>query len=186
MNENPIKTSPQQQLELEQFYYAEARLLDNRQFQQWLALLSEDIQYIVPSRPNLQVDNRQRGTEEMISVERELEDAASMGCPLREENLILLSVRVERAYKMNSWSENPPARTRRIVGNVELMQEDAGRLCVISNFHLHYSRPGCNNVLYSGQRRDTLLAQDHGYKIAHRVVVMDYATIEAPTMGLLF
>jgi 3-phenylpropionate/cinnamic acid dioxygenase small subunit len=186
VNNNKVKTTPQQQLSLEQFYYAEARLLDNRQFQQWLALLSEDIQYIVPARPNLQVDNRLRGSEDMLSVERELEDAASMGCPLREENLVLLSVRVERAYKMNSWSENPPARTRRIIGNVERLQEDSGRLSMISNFHLHYSRPGCNNVLYSGQRRDTLLAHEDSYKIAHRVVVMDYTTIEAPTMGLLF
>lgn len=186
MNSDKVRTSPQQQLALEQFYYAEARLLDNRQFQQWLNLLSEEIQYIVPSRHNIQVDNRERGTEEMISVERELEDAGSMGCPLREENLILLSVRVERAYKANSWAENPPARTRRIIGNIELMQADGARLSVISNFHLHYSRPGCNNLLYSGQRRDTLIVEDDSYKIAHRVVVMDYATIEAPTMGLLF
>ena len=186
MSTDTFKTSPEQQLSLEQFYYSEARLLDNRQFQQWLALLSEDIRYIVPSRHNLQVDNRERGSENMLSVERELDDADSMGCPLREENLIVLSVRVERAYKMNSWSENPPARTRRIVGNIELMNQEDGRLSVISNFHMHYSRPGCDNTLYSGQRRDTLIESDDSYKIAHRVVVLDYATIEAPTMGLLF
>ena len=186
MNTDKVKVSPEQQLSLEQFYFSEARLLDNRQFQQWLALLSEDIQYIVPSRHNPLVDNRERGTEDMLSVQRELDDADSMGCPLREENLIHLSLRVERAYKMNSWSENPPARTRRIVGNVELMQTDGERLSLISNFHLHYSRPGCNNTLYSGQRRDTLIANGDSYKIAHRVVVMDYSIIEAPTMGLLF
>ena len=30
-------TSPEQQRALERFYYREARLLDNRQYQQWLA-----------------------------------------------------------------------------------------------------------------------------------------------------
>jgi 3-phenylpropionate/cinnamic acid dioxygenase small subunit len=186
MSTDKVKVSPQQQLSLEQFYYTEARLLDNRQYQQWLALLCEEIQYIVPSRHNLQVDNRERGEEGMISVQRELEDAESMGCPLREENLIHLSVRVERAYKMNSWSENPPARTRRIVGNVELLEKEGERLSVISNFHMYYSRAGADNTLYCGQRRDTLVEHDDSYRIAHRVVILDYATIEAPTMGLLF
>ena len=47
---------------------------------------------------------------------RELEGADSMGCPIREETYIHLVLRVERAFKINSWSENPPARTRRLVG----------------------------------------------------------------------
>ena len=118
MTRDAVYTSPEEQRALERFYYCEARLLDSRQYQQWLALVSEDISYCVPSRINQQVDNRQRGTEEMISVERELQGSDSMGCPIREESYVHLMLRAERAYKINSWSENPPARTRRIVGNV--------------------------------------------------------------------
>lgn len=64
-----LPTSPEQQRALERFYYREARLLDNRQYRQWLALVSEEIQYRVPSRVNVQVgkparphpqDHRQR------------------------------------------------------------------------------------------------------------------------------
>jgi 3-phenylpropionate/cinnamic acid dioxygenase small subunit len=183
----PYPLDPPQQLALEQFYYREARLLDSRQYQQWLALLSQDISYLMPSRSNVQVDNRQRGNESMLSIERELEDADSMGCPIREESIIHLSVRVERAYKMNSWSEHPPARTRRIIGNIEALKVERGALEVVSNFHLHYSRPGSATTLYSGQRQDCLLPDDEtGFKITRRIVIMDYATIEAPTMGLLF
>ena len=178
--------SPQQQMSVEQFYFHEARLLDSRQYQQWLTLLSEDIQYVMPSRHNAMIDNRQRGKEAMISIDHELDTAESMGCPLREENFLILSVRVERAYKMNSWSENPPARTRRIVGNVEVLSCSDEQLSVISNFHLHYSRPGNATTLYSGQRRDTLIPLEDSYKVSQRTVIMDYATIEAPTMGLLF
>ncbi len=178
--------TPELQLSVEQFYYQEARLLDNRQYQQWLALITEDIQYQMPSRINIAVDNRMHGTEDMISVERELEDANSMGCPIREENFIHLTVRVERAYKMNSWSENPPARTRRIIGNVEIGDTDDDSIKVLSNFHLYYARPGSENFIYSGQRRDTLLRVEKSYKIQHREVIMDYATIDVPTLGLLF
>jgi len=181
-----VEVAPEQQRELERFYFYEARLLDNRQYLQWLALLSKDIRYLIPARVNVQVNNRERGAEDMISVERELEGEDSMGCPHREENYILLMLRAERAYKINSWSEHPPARTRRIVGNIELMACQDDVLTLVSNFHLYYSRPGNENVMYSGQRRDTLLATDEGLRISRREVVLDYANIELPTLGLLF
>jgi 3-phenylpropionate/cinnamic acid dioxygenase small subunit len=179
-------TTPEQQRAIEAFYFHEARLLDNRQYQQWLALVTEDIQYRMPSRVNVQVNNRDSGNESMIGVECELEDEESMGCPIREENYIHLMLRVERAYKVNSWSENPPARTRRIIGNVELLSVEGERHTVVSNFHLYYARPGSDNFMYSGQRRDVLLCEDGVYRIYRRDVIMDYANIDFPTLGLLF
>ena len=185
MSHLSLEITPEQQRELERFYFHEARLLDNRQYLQWLALLSQDVLYLIPARVNVQVNNRERGEEDMISVEHELEGADSMGCPHREENYILLMLRAQRAYKINSWSEHPPARTRRIVGNIELMARQVDSLSVLSNFHLYYTRSGNENVMYSGQRRDTLLATAEGFRIARREVVLDYANIELPTLGLL-
>ena len=179
-------TGPDRQRALEAFYYREARLLDNRQYRQWLELVSPDIRYVLPARVNSQVDNRLRGQEPMISVEAELEGADSMGCPLREENYMHLMLRVERAYKINSWSENPPARTRRIVGNIELMARSGDELSVVSNFHLYYARPGSDSCIYAGQRRDLLLASGEQFTLQRREVILDYADINLPTLGLLF
>ncbi len=181
-----LAIDPVEQRALERFYNYEARLLDNRQYQQWLALVSPEISYQVPSRTNLMVDNRERGTEAMISVDRELETADSKGCPVREEGYVHLMLRVERAFKINSWSENPPARTRRLVGNVEAMAHDGDQWQVLSNFHLFYARPGLASCLYSGQRRDTLVGVEEGFQILRREVVLDYSDIEYPTLGLLF
>jgi 3-phenylpropionate/cinnamic acid dioxygenase small subunit len=181
-----LETTPEAQRALERFYFNEARLLDSRQYLQWLKLLCEDVAYVIPSRVNVQVNNRDRGSEDMISVERELEGSDSMGAPLREENYLLLMLRAERAYKINSWSENPPARTRRLVGNVELMGQEGESLSVVSNFHMYYARPGGDNVIYSGKRRDTLVGQPKDYKIQRREVILDYANIELPTLGLFF
>lgn len=186
MSQAAIVTTPEEQRALERFYFYEARLLDSRQYQQWLALCGEEIQYIVPSRVNVQVNNRVRGSEDMLDVAHELEDQASMGCPHREETIIHLTVRVERAYKINSWAEHPPARTRRIVGNVELLDRVGDNLSVVSNFHLYWSRPGNRDVIYAGQRRDTLRPDGDSYRIARREVVLDYSDIELPTLGLLF
>lgn len=181
-----MPVGPEEQRALERFYFHEARLLDSRQYMQWLDLLAEDIRYLVPSRVNAQVDNRARGSEDMIHPDRELEGEDSMGCPLREEGYALLRVRAERAYKINSWSEHPPARTRRIVGNVELMERGGDVLSVLNNFHLYYARPGNAQVIYSGQRRDTLLGLQDGFRIRRREVILDYAEIELPTVGLFF
>jgi 3-phenylpropionate/cinnamic acid dioxygenase small subunit len=178
--------TPELQFSVEQFYYKEARLLDNRQYQQWLALVDEGIQYTMPARSNPLVDNRMRGKEEMISVERELENVDSDGCPLREENIIHLSLRVERAYKINSWAENPPARTRRIIGNVEITAKDGDRLSALNNFILYFARPGSDNFIYSGQRRDELLITNGSYKLAKREIIIDISKIMVPSMGLLF
>ncbi|MFT4614156.1 MAG: 3-phenylpropionate/cinnamic acid dioxygenase small subunit [Bacteroidia bacterium] len=186
MSNLSLEISAEEQRGLERFYFHEARLLDSRQYQQWLALVAEDISYQMPSRVNVQVNNRERGSEEMLSVARELEDADSMGAPHREETYIHLMLRVERAFKINSWAEHPPARTRRLVGNVELMSREDDELTVLSNFHLFWARPGNENAMYSGQRRDTLRPQEGSFRIARREIILDYAEIELPTLGLLF
>ncbi|MCB1844779.1 MAG: aromatic-ring-hydroxylating dioxygenase subunit beta [Halioglobus sp.] len=186
MSSHAVACTVEEQRALERFYFREARLLDNRQYQQWLALVSESVHYRMPARSNVQVDNRERGSEGMLSVERELEGVEGMGNPLRDERYIHLALRVERAYKINSWSENPPARTRRIIGNVELMGRSDDRWQVLSNFHLHYARPGAGNCFYSGQRRDELLAGDGEFTLLQREVILDYANIEQPTLGLFF
>jgi len=176
--------TPELQHAIEQFYYREARLLDGREYKKWLALCNEDIQYVMPNRTNPLVDNAERGNEHMISVERELDGVDSDGTPIRNESIIYLMLRVERSYKANAWAENPPARTRRIVGNVEITGREADRLSVWSNFHLFYSRPGGSNYIYAGQRRDVLVEVDGSYKISRREIVMDFADIEVPTLGL--
>ncbi|MFK7895141.1 MAG: aromatic-ring-hydroxylating dioxygenase subunit beta [Myxococcota bacterium] len=178
------------QHEVEAWYAQEARWLDGREFQKWLGLCAPEIRYVVPGRGNPLVDNRLRGQEEMISVERELEGHSSDGLPIRDETFAYLAVRVERAYKPNSWAENPPARTRRIVGNIEIMESSATQVSVVSAFHLHWSRPGNPNYLYAGQRRDQLTRVEDApageWRLLSREVVLDMAEIEYPTLGLFF
>ena len=178
------------QHEIEQWYYREARLLDGREYQKWLALCAPEIRYVVPGRGNPLVDNALRGTEEMISVERELEERDGDRLPIRDETLPYLMVRVERAFKPNSWSENPPARTRRLVGNVEITGTEGETFSVVSAFHLHWTRPGSATFLYAGQRRDVLARAEGGavgdLRIVRREVILDMADIEYPTLGLFF
>ena len=181
---DPKSVSPEFQLAVEQFYYREARLLDGRRYQSWLQLIDPSIRYVMPARTNPLVDNAERGNESMIGIDRELDGPDSEGTPIRNETYPYLMLRVERSFKANAWAENPPARTRRIVGNVEIMDVQEDRISVISAFHLYYSRPGSADFMYAGQRRDVLLRGDDGFRILDRMIIMDLSDIDLPTLGL--
>lgn len=184
MSDYHSSVTPELQFSVEQFYYREARLLDGRQYQSWLELIDPAISYSMPGRGNPMVNNREHGNEAMISVDRELEGLDSEGLPIRDESYMVLAVRVERSFKMNAWAENPPARTRRIVGNIEITDVDGDKLSVLNSFHLFYSRPGSPDYFYAGQRRDVLVKDGAGYKIFKREIVMDMANFNVPTLGL--
>src|SRR6516164_3615588 len=46
--------------EIEDFLYREADLLDERRYDEWLALLADDVRYWMPMRRNVKVDDRER------------------------------------------------------------------------------------------------------------------------------
>ena len=46
--------------EIEDFLYREAELLDERRYEEWLALLADDIRYWMPMRRNVKVGEQER------------------------------------------------------------------------------------------------------------------------------
>lgn len=171
---------------IEQFYYCEARMLDDRHFLAWLGLLTDDVRYVIPTRHIRLGDPAAQGGDNFHPVERELggpEEAA-----FREDRLPMLTIRAQRALAANAWAENPPARTRRFISNVEVRvgANDDEELQVLSNFMLNYSRHGADNYLYSGQRQDRLRRNGQGFLIAERRIVLDWNVIVAPSLALIF
>lgn len=170
--------------QVQQFYYQEARLLDERQYQQWLSLLSPKIEYTVPARHVPQLDSDKRETEAFLN--RAQEFSAGAEAPIRDENHLHLMIRVMRALKMVAWSENPPARTRRHVSNVELVSAEDSTVTACSNTLLYYSRHEHTQHLYSYQRRDVLERSGESFKILRREVLLDDVVIPSPGAGLFF
>lgn len=110
----PARTSSfdlQMVMEVEQFLYSEARLLDTRDFHGWLDLWAQDGLYWVPHEPT------QTSPYDHISLF--LEDAT-----LRE-------TRVRRITNERNWSQQPPTRTARLVGNVCLAGFDADERLIV-------------------------------------------------------
>src|SRR5687768_3468986 len=94
------------QHDIEQFLFFEARLLDERRFDDWFKLLADDIHYWMPTRYNRllrEMDRENSGPTEVANFD---EDKRSMG------------QRVYRLATGMAWAEDPPSRTRHIVTNV--------------------------------------------------------------------
>ncbi len=171
---------------LQQFYYREARMLDERRYQDWTALLSEQVQYLMPSRYVAQRDSALRGQQAFLDEQCELQSQNSDCLPLRDENWLILKLRADRACHQHSWADNPPARTRRHISNIEWLESCDGQHQILSNFLLYFSRYERDNTLYSGQRRDILQESGDDFVIVRREVRLDWNCITGPTVGLFF
>src|SRR5688572_11640103 len=96
------------QREIEQFLYEEAELLDDRRLHDWLALLTDDIRYRMPTR-----DNRVRREQS-----KELSGETEMA--YFDDDKRTLVQRVKRLDTGLAWAEDPPSRTRHLVTNVRI------------------------------------------------------------------
>ena len=94
----------------EDFLVHEAALLDEGRFDEWLALFTDDAFYWVPSEPN------QASPHDTVS--------------LIYDDRRLLETRVRRLASPRIYSQEPPSRTSRMIGNMRIVeaQPDGGRL----------------------------------------------------------
>ena len=97
---------PALQWEIEQFLYAEAALLDELRFDEWLTLLTDDIHYWMPATVQ-----RYRKDERAPSPLH----SAYYNDTRRE-----LELRIRRFETDTCWTENPATRTAHMVHNVEV------------------------------------------------------------------
>lgn len=145
--------------QVEDFLYAEAALLDDWRLDEWLGLLTPDARYEVPStdRP----DGRPDTALMLISDTRAMIDA-----------------RVKRLNSRKAYREFPWSRTRRIVGNVRVLDSLAsGELEVTANFAVYRSRGG-HTQCYAGRYRYRLIPDGKTFLIAFRRTELDQETLD--------
>lgn len=164
------------QHEVTQFLNQEAELLDEGRLREWLDLLTEDVTYQVPIRIN-----KEHGDGEGSRVTGVQEDSFHL-----DENRDSLEMRVDRVETGFAWAEEPPTRLRHLLGNIRVRRtDDPDRVEVRSNlllYHTRWDRP--EYTVLSGERRDVLVREDGGWKLARRLVVLDNTVI--PTLNMSF
>jgi biphenyl 2,3-dioxygenase beta subunit len=169
------ETDLQTQHTVEQFLYAEAELLDEHRYVEWIELFTDDVTYWIPNR------------ETRPGRERHLEIAAPDEAAIILDNKFYLTGRVRRITSGVSWSEEPPSRSRRLLTNIRVRPADTpGELEVRCNFYVYRSRLERHQDWFVGERFDVLRpaapGSDYPFQIANRKIVLEQTTILAPSL----
>jgi biphenyl 2,3-dioxygenase subunit beta len=160
--------------QVEDFFYLEAELLDDRKLREWLELLTDDVRYWMPIRHN--------------TSERPQEIAEELSKPGEgyyfDDNKQNLTLRVERVYSKSAWAELPPSRTRHLISNVRVKQDNGAEIEVHSNFLVYRTRMESDKDIFVGTRQDTLRRVNGSFKIAKRTIVLDQAVLDAKNISV--
>lgn len=161
---------PETRMAAQDFLVAEAELLDNRRFDEWLELFTDDMRYEAPIRVT-----RRSGNPDVIDDIYYLEeDRASMG------------LRVRRLATDVAWAEDPPSHTRRFVTNFRFTPGPGDdELTVRTNLMLFRSRGDTgSHDLICGEREDVLRLVASRLRIAKRRIVLDQSTLGTKNLGV--
>ena len=173
--------------EIEQFLYCEARLLDERRFEAWLALFTDDVRYWMPVRTT-RYPRRSKAIAVLDPGRREEDELGKESdLAIFDESKETLGRRVARLDTGMAWAEDPPSRTRHLVTNVEVEPgETEAEIRVYSNFVVYRSRGETEQDFYVGARRDTLRNVDGAWKIARRTIILDQNVLLAKNVSIFF
>ncbi|MCP3414912.1 MULTISPECIES: 3-phenylpropionate/cinnamic acid dioxygenase subunit beta [Bradyrhizobium] len=167
--------------DVEDFYYHEADLLDDRRFRDWLELLTDDISYFMPIRRNVKF-GQQAARENTKRGE---------GISWFDEDKWTLTKRVEQILTGVHYAEEPLSRITHMVSNAQIKGAqpdiDAAReLDVTSRFLVYQNRVEYETYIFVGRRNDTLRLTDNGWKIARREILLEQNILLAKNLTTFF
>jgi p-cumate 2,3-dioxygenase beta subunit len=150
--------SQQLRLSVEEFLYDEAALLDDWRLDDWLTLLTPDARYEVPAT------NLPSGV-------------GSASLMLISDSRRMIDARVKRLNSRKAHREFPWSRTRRMIANVRVLEDNDGELVVAANFAVYRSRRDQN--VYVGRYRYVLVTEGDSFRIRFRRAELDAETLDA-------
>ena len=155
------------------FVYDEAELFEDKEYETWLGLVTEDISYRMPVRRML--DKGQKSKQKFDNG-------------YFDEDLDSLTLRITLwAQASTTVAESPPSITRHFVTNIRAYTgETAGSFVVSSNVLVFRIRSTSSTPhLFSCKRRDLLREVDGELKLADRMIIMDEPVVQSPNLSFL-
>lgn len=151
-------------MNVEQFLYYEARLLDTGQYEAWLELFTDDATYWLP-------------------LERDQKDPYETSSIVHDDRT-LLELRVKQARHPRAHARQPLARTVHQVGNI-LVEEGKGEIKVSSTLQLVEFRNE-KLRLYGALVEHRLRRAGDSFRIAHKRVDLVNSEGELDGIAVLF
>jgi 3-phenylpropionate/cinnamic acid dioxygenase small subunit len=163
-----------------EFLYREAELLDERRYQDWLALLAEDLRYWMPMRRNVKFG------EEAREFTRSHTDINWF-----DEGKWTLARRVRQIETGIHWAEEPVSRISHLVSNVQIVEAtpscaDAREVRVKCRFLIYRNRVETETDILVGKREDLLRRAHDGWRIARRKIILDQNVLLSKNLTFFF
>jgi N,N-dimethyl phenylurea N-demethylase beta subunit len=154
-----------------QFLALEAKLLDERRFDEWHDMLAEDLSYEVPIR---------------MAIERGKGEEFVEGAHRIHDNKEMVRMRIDRLSSGQAWSENPPSRTVRVVGSVLVAGPPQGAVLDVSSALLLYRQRAAEREwdLIAARRDDRLRITAAGLSLLNRRVLLVETIVSTPNLGV--
>jgi len=161
--------------EVQDFLYREAELLDERRYEEWLDLFTEDAHYFMPMRRNVPHDEPER-------------EFTRAGADVNwfDEGKDTLARRVAQIRTGIHWAEEPLSRICHMVSNVQVLHASDTEVGVKSRFLIYRNRVETETDVLVGKREDLLRRVDGGFKIARRRIVLDQSVLLAKNLTFFF
>ena len=177
--ESPLLTRLLLKEEIEELLYREAELLDERRFEDWLDLFTEDARYFMPMRRNVPAEEPAREfTREGMDVN------------WFDEGKDTLTRRVKQIRTGVHWAEQPPSRICHMVSNVQLLDASDGpspdEVAVKSRFLIYRNRVETETDILVGKREDLLRRVDGAWRIARRKIILDQSVLLVKNLTFFF
>jgi 3-phenylpropionate/cinnamic acid dioxygenase small subunit len=167
--------------DMEDFLYAEADLLDNRQFRDWLNLLADDMTYFMPIRRNVKFGQH---------AQRE-NTVQGSGISWFDEDKWTLTKRVDQILTGVHYAEEPLSRVCHMVSNVQVLGatpslEAPQEVEVRCRFLVYQNRIEYETYTFVGKRTDLIRKTSDGWKIARREILLDQNVLLAKNLSTFF
>jgi 3-phenylpropionate/cinnamic acid dioxygenase small subunit len=167
--------------DVEDFYFREADLLDDRRFRDWLDILADDITYFMPIRRNVKFG--QHAARENTKI--------GEGISWFDEDKWTLTKRVEQILTGVHYAEEPLSRICHMVSNVQIRAvrpdlEQIREIDVTSRFLIYQNRVEYETYTFVGRRNDMLRMTDAGWKVARREILLEQNILLAKNLTMFF
>jgi 3-phenylpropionate/cinnamic acid dioxygenase small subunit len=166
--------------EIEDFLYREADLLDERRYDEWLALLAEDVRYWMPMRRNVKVDDLER------EFTREGHDISWF-----DEGKETLTRRVRQIQTGIHWAEEPVSRISHLISNIQLVEvnpstAEPAEVSVRCRFLVYRNRVETETDILVGKREDLLRRAGPEWRIVRRKILLDQNVLLSKNLTFFF
>ena len=166
--------------EIEEFLYREAELLDERRYEEWLALVAEDVRYWMPMRRNVKVGEHER---EFTRADHDIN--------WFDEGKDTLKQRVKQILTGMHWAEEPVSRISHMVSNVQLLEvrlslAEPAEVATKCRFLIYRNRVETETDILVGKREDWLRRAGDGWQITRRKIILDQNVLMTKNLTFFF